>query len=244
MSKGRILIVDDQEFIRITLSDFLHLEGYEVATEPNGELALERVQRESFDVMILDIRMPGMNGVEVLRRVFERIPDLRVILITAHASMDTAIEAIHYGVFDYLEKPVKFQDVRQAVQRALLAKQTASIAEAPARIQTGIYRLQSQVVIDCNKRVIAWDGQEIGLTPSEGRLLDIFLSRPGEVVSHEELVRLIQGYQVDGEEAAKIMRPVISRLRQKVAEIPGGGDWIRNVRGSGYLLEVALDDNF
>ena len=103
---ARILIVDDEEIARITLGDILRLEGYSVRAVGSGDDAVTVLQQESFDVMVLDLRMPGMGGLDVLRVVVDHLPDLQVIVLTAHGSMDTAIQALRFRVHDYLLKPV------------------------------------------------------------------------------------------------------------------------------------------
>jgi DNA-binding response OmpR family regulator len=89
-----------------------------------------------------------------------------------------------------------------------------------------------------DKRQISWQQGSLSLTPTEARLLRALFDRKNEMVPHTELVFLIQGYQIETEEAAKILRPVVSRLRQKMGEVPGWGDRIKNVRGAGYVLEL------
>ena len=95
--------------------------------------------------------------------------------------------------------------------------------------------------MDLNKRTITWDDGGISLTPTEARLLGVLIQQKGQMMSHAELVHLCQGYRVDNEEAAKILRPVVSRLRQKMNGIPGWTEWIKNVRGSGYVIELPED---
>jgi len=101
-----------------------------------------------------------------------------------------------------------------------------------------LLRLPGGAVLDCNKREISWGTGMISLTPTEARLMEVLYELSGQVISHAELVQVCQGYQVDNEEAAKILRPVVSRLRQKLITVPGWDDWIKNIRGAGYLLDL------
>ncbi len=242
MDKGAVLIIDDEDTIRTTLSDVLLLEGYAVMSAENGEAGVELALRMPFDVVILDLKMPGMNGIEVLRRVFEGAPDIRVILITAYGSMDTAIEAIHYRVFEYLLKPVNPEQVIQMVERAIADKRANLLAASDKGLaQHGkVYYLSNQIVVDCNKRRISWGGELLQLSPSEARLLEIFFQRMDEVITHSELVFLIQGYNVSPDDAAKILRPIVSRLRQKLDSLPGAALKIKSVRGAGYMIETSV----
>ena len=118
-SGGRILIVDDEEEIRRLLSRLVVQEGFEALTVPDGETALDLIRRESPDVLLLDIRMPGLDGMEVLRRARELDQDLPVIMITAHGIVKGAVEALRAGAHDYLVKPFEHADVIRSVHRAM-----------------------------------------------------------------------------------------------------------------------------
>lgn len=107
----RILIVDDeQEFLEL-MENRLHKRGFEVTTSPSGESALALLERESFDAMVLDVKMPGIDGIEVLRRVKSMRPELPVILLTGHASIEAAMTGVESGAVDYLLKPVPINDL-------------------------------------------------------------------------------------------------------------------------------------
>ncbi len=116
---GRILIVDDEEEICAQLSRLVRQEGFEALTAPDGDVALDVLRRESPDVMLLDIRMTGLDGMEVLRRAKKLDPDLPVIMITAHGAIKGAVEAIQAGAHDYLTKPFEHADVIRSVHRAV-----------------------------------------------------------------------------------------------------------------------------
>ena len=102
---AKILVVDDEEAIRITLSEILAYENYNVVTAPSGRDAVEKLTSEEFDLMLLDIRMPEMDGVEVMKKAGEISPDTQIVMVTGHGSLDTAIEALRHDVHDYLLKP-------------------------------------------------------------------------------------------------------------------------------------------
>ena len=113
---GRILIVDDEEEIRAGLSRLVRREGFEALTAPNGQDALDLLRRESFDILLLDIRMPGLDGMEVLRRVKEMDGDLPVIMITAHGFVKGAVEALQGGAHDYLVKPFSMTELLARIE--------------------------------------------------------------------------------------------------------------------------------
>ncbi len=234
---ARVLIVDDEEVARLTLAEILRLEGYDIVAVDSGEAAVKELRAEPFNVMILDLRMPGMGGMEVLRTVVEDIPDLSVIVLTAYGSMDLAIEAIHYRVHDYLLKPVSPEQILQSIEDAL-QKRRRSVQEEKSPLRSRSDSLPGGVAVLWDRRQITWATGSLTLTPTEARLLRTLFDRKSQMVPHSELVYLIQGYQIDTEEAAKILRPVVSRLRQKLASVPDWGDRIKNIRGAGYVLEL------
>lgn len=236
---AKILIVDDEDIARLTLAEILRLEGYEIKSVSNGEAAVEALRCEPFDVMILDLKMSGMSGIDVLRAIVDNLPDLSVIVLTAYGTIDTAIQAIRYRVHDYLLKPVSPEQVLESIEKALAKKQSGGNhgeADRPARNQVNV--LPGGATLSWDRRQISWTNGSLSLTPTEARLLKILIDRKNEMVTHTELVYLIQGYQIESEEAAKILRPVVSRLRQKLSSVPQWGDRIKNIRGAGYLLEI------
>jgi len=236
----KILIVDDEEVARISLSDILRLEGFTVQAAGSGEEAVNILQQEDFDVMLLDLRMPGMGGLDVLENVIDHLPDLQVIVMTAHGSMDSAIQALRFRVHDYLLKPISPDQILSSIKSALERREELAAADGNTGTPN-IYRLPGGPCMDLNKRTITWDDGSLSLTPTEGRLLGVLMQQKGQMLTHAELVLQCQGYRVDNEEAAKILRPVVSRLRQKMTEVPGWSEWIKNIRGSGYVLELPED---
>jgi DNA-binding response OmpR family regulator len=237
----RVLIVDDEEVVRITLAEILRLEGYEIKTVDSGEAAVEVLNQTPYDVMILDLKMAGMSGIDVLREVVDKIPGLIVIVLTAYGTIDTAIQAIHYRVHDYLLKPVSPEQVLDSIERAKMKKNSAdqqASVDQPMMARRCAQNLPGGALLIWDRRQISWHDGSLSLTPTESRLLKILFERKNEMVPHSELVYLIQGYQIETEEAAKILRPVVSRLRQKLTSVPEWDDRIKNVRGAGYVLEL------
>jgi len=231
----RVLIVDDEDIARISLAEILRLEGYTIKAVESGEAAVETLRKEPFDVMVLDLKMPGMSGIDVLEAIDEEAGEMKVIVLTAHGSMDTAIQAIRYRVHDYLLKPVMPENIVQSIENAMT--RTEEERDLPVS-QPKIFRLPGGAMLDCSRREISWDGGLVSLTPTESRLMEVLYELSGQVISHADLVHACQGYRVDNEEAAKILRPVVSRLRQKLVVLPGWNEWIKNIRGAGYVLEL------
>lgn len=238
---AKILIVDDEEIARLTLADILRLEGHTIRAVGSGEAAVAALREGEYDVMVLDLRMPGMGGLDVLRVVIDQSEYLQVIVLTAHGSMDTAIQALRFRVHDYLLKPVSPQQILASISKAIDRRNEMLAEKAGKGRFAYMHDLPGGASMDLNKRVITWMDGSINLTPTEARLLGVLIGQVGEMMTHAEIVQHCQGYRVDNEEAAKILRPVVSRLRQKLNVVPGWGDWIQNVRGSGYVLELPGD---
>jgi DNA-binding NtrC family response regulator len=119
MDEYRIMIIDDEKIVGDMAKMALEKEGYVVETFINAEPALERLRAERFDVVVTDLKMKGIDGMEVLRRVKNLYPETKVIMITAFANLDTAIEALRGDVYDFFPKPVKIKELKVSIQRAL-----------------------------------------------------------------------------------------------------------------------------
>jgi len=239
--KGNILVVDDEPVERQTLSDILRLEGYHVTAVATGEAAVDCVRLNSVDLMLLDLRMPGMSGLDVIKVVSQSAPDVEIILLTAHGSMDSAIEALRNRIQDYLLKPASPKLILESVARGLLRK-AAKIAakkheESASNDGNAIVTLGDGSVIDFGRRLVRSGSRTVFLTPAEGRLLKIFSENMGKVFTHRELVLLVQGYSTSQQEAPDILRPLVSRLRLKLARVPSLLRRINSVRGTGYVFE-------
>lgn len=256
--KGRILIVDDEKNTRKSLEEILRLEGYDVEAVGDGKSAVKALEDNNYELMLLDLKMPGMDGLEVLAYATENSPKCKVIMLTAHGSLESAIEALRQGAHDYILKPAKPEELIASVNRGiselqdserkklLLAQMEASIQElresegggTPVEVSRTVMVLGKNVKIDLERREI-WtiEDNKIQLTPTEGKLMQVLLENRGRVLSHKDLVFLVQGYQTTDWEAPEIMRPLVSRLRRKLSQFDGGDGWIINVRGTGYVFD-------
>lgn len=239
--KSVILVVDDEPVARQSLSDILRLEGFSVNAVPNGQAAVEYVRTHSVDLMIVDLRMPGMDGLEVIQVVNQVSPDTEVILLTAHGSMESAVQALRLRIHDYLSKPAAPHQILASVKKGL-ARREARLKErgAPglaAEEAVSEFRFRDGAVADLSRRMIRKGRKEAHLTPAEGRLLRILLENPGRVFSHRDLVLLVQGYDTSPQEAPEVLRPLVSRLRHKLEDFPDLMKRISSVRGTGYVYE-------
>ena len=119
MGKKTVLVVDDEKNIRLTFSETMTQMGFDTRTASNGEEALTKMQGSEFDLVLLDLRMPGMDGIEVLRRIRERCPKVRVIMITAHGTVESAVEAMKLGAVDFIQKPCTPDEIRELVGKVM-----------------------------------------------------------------------------------------------------------------------------
>ncbi len=142
-TKQKLLVVDDDQSLREFLEIFLAKEGYKVDSSDSGEKALELVKQSRYDLVITDVKMPGMDGVELLKKLKIIDATLPVILITAFASLDTAVDAMKEGAWDYLTKPFKIEELREVIEKALSSKQDPSIK--PIETKDKIYKLDEMV---------------------------------------------------------------------------------------------------
>jgi DNA-binding response OmpR family regulator len=240
--KSNILVVDDEPVARQSLTDILRLEGFSVNSVPNGQAAVEYVRTNPVELLIVDLRMPGMDGLEVIQVVNQIAPETEVIVLTAFGTTETAIQALRLRIHDYLLKPASPTQVLSSVKKGLVRREARLKARGGTSVidvDEGIseFSLKDGTHIDLSRRQIRKREQIIHLTPAEGRLLRVLIENPGRVYSHRELVLLVQGYDTSQREAPEILRPLVSRLRHKLEPFPALSDRIVSVRGTGYLYE-------
>jgi DNA-binding response OmpR family regulator len=240
--KANILVVDDEPVARQSLTDILKLEGHNVVSAPNGQAAVEYVRTHPIDLMIVDLRMPGMDGLEVVQVVNQISPETEVILLTAFGSTETAIQALRLRIHDYLLKPASPTQVLTSVKKGLARRSTRSrvstiAANTDVDEAVEVFSLKDGTTVDLSRRQIKHKNRVEHLTPAEGRLLRILIENEGKVFSHRELVLLVQGYDTSQREAPEILRPLVSRLRHKLDQFPSLSERVVSVRGTGYLYE-------
>jgi two-component system alkaline phosphatase synthesis response regulator PhoP len=254
--KGRILIVDDELAIRLTVREILRRAGFSVSAVASGEEALDLVQSQSFDLALIDLVMPGMGGIELMRRLQEVAPDTMLIVMTARGSMETAIEALRLGAHDYLIKPCDDKLLKQCIEtgltkrreklhrRQLVGAMSAaalelaeeSTAPTPAAAESKYIHL-GNLVVDVTGYTATLAGRVLDLTPTEFDLLVALARAAGRALSHRELVQAIRGYEAEDWEAREIARYHVHGLRSKL----GDADYVKTVRGVGYRLVAPKD---
>ncbi len=226
----RVLVVDDEPQIRRALRLVLRANGYEVAEVGTGEGALDALVIQPFDLMILDLMLPDVDGVEVCRRLREwsRLP---VVVLSAHAEEEVKVRALDQGADDYVTKPFSAPELLARMRSAM---RRASVNTAPSEpiVRTG----GGDVEIDLVRRLITRGGQDVHLTPTEYDLLRVLTSEAGRVITHGNLLRSVMGRGY--EDATGTLRVHIASLRKKLEANPARPRIIVTEPGIGYRLQV------
>jgi DNA-binding response OmpR family regulator len=194
--------------------------------------------------VIVDLRMPGMDGLQVVQAINQVSPDTEVVLLTAYGTIDSAVQALRLRIHDFLTKPASPPQVLASVKKGLARRAAklrakagaATVAEGDEAMQDA--ELPDGTVVDFSRRQIRAGRRVTHLTPAEGRLLRILMENEGKVFSHRELVLLVQGYETSQREAPEILRPLVSRLRHKLETFPILAERVASVRGTGYVYEA------
>jgi len=143
----RILVVDDELFVRELLLEFLSSEGYEVSLADSGEKAVILMQSKPADVVLVDLKMPGIDGIETLRQIKKTAPDALAIVMTGYPTIDSSIEALRCGAYDYVVKPFKLNDLKSSIERALeehkLKDQTTRLKERIVHLETELEKFST-----------------------------------------------------------------------------------------------------
>ncbi|MBN1641607.1 MAG: response regulator transcription factor [Anaerolineae bacterium] len=259
MHKTRILIVDDESTLRATMEDLLEAEDREIVTAASGEEALAYLEGDPFDLVIVDLIMPGIDGLQVIDVTQKTSPQTKIIMLTAYGTLESAIQAMRRGATDYLLKPANAPQIEAAVDRALQQRYEQARREALIeRISDAFDELRGQpatgapeealpprherflqargIIIDLQKQIATMNGESLDLTPTELRLLSTFIANADQVMSCRELVYQVQNYETDERDARSSIRVYVRRLRKKIEPDPGSPTYILNVRGAGYMF--------
>jgi two-component system response regulator MprA len=220
---SHVLVVDDDEQIRTPLRRLLALEGYSVATAANGEDALKQAAERFPDLVVLDVMMPGLDGIEVCRRMRASDTRLCIIMLTARDAVPDRVLGLETGADDYVVKPFAFQELLARVRGCLRRR------EGSAQTELRFADLR----MDAGTREVARGTRPIALTATEFELLRLFLQNPRQVLTRDRIYEGVWGYEFEGE--SKVIEVYVSQLRQK---LEGGGEprLIHTIRGAGYAL--------
>jgi len=221
----RVLVVDDDPDTCTLFADILTQDGCTVRSCLTAEEALDVLEQQEFDLVLADIKMPRMTGIDLLRCIRETNRDTKVIIMTAYASLDSAIEAFRSDAWDYLVKPFSLPDLRQRVREALSYEADA-----------GQLLCYLDLCLDLRARRVWVGGREEELTRQEFDLLAYLFGHKGCTVTWQELLEQVWGYEAPPKERMSIVRSCIHRLREKIEDDPRHPRYIMNRWGEGYRL--------
>ena len=231
MSAGRILVVDDEPQIRRVMRTALTATGYEVSDARSGEEAVEKLGDERFDLILLDVNLPGMSGMDACRVIRREtlVPDVPIIMLTVRNAEKDIVEALDAGADDYVVKPFGTPEllarIRAALRRAPLPQDSA-----PQRISL------KDVEVDFLSRQVTVRGRNVRLTPKEFDLLRYLATHPNKVIAHRELLQAVWGPDYGDE--VEYLRVFVNQLRKKIEPQPAKPRYLLTEPWVGYRLDL------
>ena len=219
---AHILVVDDDDGIRSLVKKYLNENKYLVTTADNAEDDYEKIKIIKFDLIVLDIMMPGKSGLEFIKENKKKI-ETPIILLTAKSQSDERIEGLETGADDYLPKPFE--------PRELILRINNIVGKTKKNEQTRIIEFEN-VRIDLNKKIIFKDNKEYKINNTEKIILEKMINSPGKTFSREDIGILIE---LDKERSIDV---IITRLRKKIEKDPKNPKFLQTIRGAGYVLWI------
>jgi two-component system KDP operon response regulator KdpE len=226
----KVLAVDDEPQILRALRTSLSARGHDVVTAPNGETALDELAAHEMDLVILDLGLPGIDGVEVIRRLRSWSPVPVIVLSVLDAQADK-VAALDAGADDYVTKPFAMDELL-ARMRAVLRRKGPAEAEPPV-VRAG------ELEVDLARRLVSREGVPVHLTPTEFALLELFVTNPGKLLTQRWLLRKVWGESYQTE--AHYLRVYVAGLRKKLEPDPSAPTRILTEPGVGYRWEIGQE---
>lgn len=220
----RVLIVEDEMKMARVLRRGLEQEGYAVDIASNGTDGLHMATEQDYDAVLLDVMLPGIDGVDVCRGMRERSRWAPVLMLTARDAVGDRVRGLDSGADDYLVKPFSFEELLARL-RSLVRR---GAKERPATLVSG------PLLLDPATRRVERDGRQVALTPKEHALLEYFMRNAGQVVTRTKILEHVWDYNYDG--GSNVVDVYVKYLRKKL-DTPYGTQLIKTVRGAGYLLD-------
>ncbi|ULT56405.1 response regulator transcription factor [Neobacillus drentensis] len=234
--KTHILVIEDETQIARVLKVELEYEGYQVTVEHDGKAGLEAALQPGIDLILLDVMLPGLSGIEVLRRLRKENSNLPVILLTARNTTFDKVAGLDQGANDYVTKPFEIEE--------LLARIRACIRNYPNKLeaqkQESPLLTVEDLIINTDTREVERNGKEISLTPKEYDFLVYLVMNKNKVVTRESIIINVWGYEFEGE--TNVIDVFITHLRKKMDE-GFSSHLITTVRGIGFTIKEKADEN-
>ena len=249
--------------MRRTLARILQQARFEVTTAESGKEGLAFLASQIFDLVYLDIRMPDMNGLEVLKAIHSKYPEIPVILFTAQPDMNSAVEALRHGAIDYLMKPLKPQTLIERTQDILAWRQkerrkreiqsqiealqaelskldddesVESIPKITVEDTSERFLIHGEISLDMHARRLKMGGKNVDIPPTTFDYLVVLVRHAPNVVDYQTLIAEAQGYQADFREAQELVKWHVHHIRQAIEPNPRKPIYLLNQRGVGYRL--------
>jgi two-component system, OmpR family, KDP operon response regulator KdpE len=230
VSAGRILVVDDEPQIRRVMRTTLTGNGYEVSDARSGQEALEKLRDERFDLILLDVNLPGMNGLEACRMIRGAlVPDVAIIMLTIRNAEKDKVEALDAGADDYVVKPFSSPELLARI-RAALRRTSVLPDSAPQRINL------KDVEVDFVLRQVTVRGRSLRLTPKEFDLLRYLVTHPNKPIAHRELLQAVWGPDYGDE--VEYLRVFVNQLRKKMEPNPANPKYLVTEPWVGYRFRL------
>ncbi|MCL2354098.1 MAG: response regulator transcription factor [Defluviitaleaceae bacterium] len=228
----KILLVDDEKLIVKGIKFSLEQDGMEVTTSHDGEEGLELAKKNKFDLIVLDIMLPKMDGLEICQNIreFSNVP---IIMLTAKSEDMDKIMGLEYGADDYLTKPFNVLELKARI-KAILRRENRKKPQAAEHDDSKIITIRD-ITVDLNTKRVMMSGQEINLTAKEFDLLEILIETPDKVYTREELLSTVWGYDYPGD--VRTVDVHVRRLREKVEEKPSEPKYVHTKWGVGYYFK-------
>lgn len=229
MIQARILIAEDEAPLRNLVRMSLEAVGHHVTAVNDGKEALRAFATEQFDLVILDIMMPHIDGFDVCREI-RTCSDVPIIMLTALGGADDMVKGFELGADDYIGKPFSFKEVQARIHAILRRNQWIQERKAPLHLQNG------RVTLDVERQQASVDGEPIHLTPIEFKLLFTLMANAGKAISKSDVFVEVWGYEFVG--GTNLVEVTIRRLREKIEPEPSKPVYILTVRGTGYKFRA------
>jgi two-component system alkaline phosphatase synthesis response regulator PhoP len=225
----RLMIVDDDMEMRTLLAEYFRRLGFDVAEKESGTAALQAATTDRFDCFILDVAMPEMSGLELLKKLRERGIETPALFLTAHDLLDDKVAGFEAGADDYLAKPFSPRELEYRIEALLRRKSPPPKAGGEdERMEIG------DLVVDKRRHEVSRGGARIDLTPLEFQILELLASEPGRAWSRNDLLDRVWSTEYEGYQ--RNIDPHINRLRKKLEADPKNPHYVLTVRGVGYKL--------
>ena len=222
------MIVDDDVEMRTLLAEYFRRLGFDVAEKESGAAALQTVATDRFDCFILDVAMPEMSGIELLKKMRDRGIDTPTLFLTAHDLLDDKVAGFEAGADDYLAKPFSPRELEYRIEALLRRRAGGKQNDNEDRLEIG------DLVVDRRRHEVSRAGAKIDLTPLEFQILDLLASEPGRAWSRNDLLDRVWSTEYEGYQ--RNIDPHINRLRKKLENDPKDPHYVLTVRGVGYKL--------